>query len=281
MRTENISHPAPKKALGQNFLIHQSTIQRIADLACGDAPGLVIELGAGTGNLTLALAERCRKVIALELDERLLKWHEHNRKLPGNVELRRGDILDLSYESLCNEAGGRLHLAGNLPYNISTQVVFEICRRSRSINEAWLLFQKEVAERIISPPGSKSYGILSVVAQYSAQTRKVLDIPPSMFRPTPKIYSCLVHFRFRESIEPRAKDYDFFLKTIKASFSQRRKKIINCLVSFFRLKRSDLEIILEAEGISRDLRAERLEVEQFVALSNKLRQSFGRGVRSL
>ena len=280
MITENISRPSPKKAFGQNFLIYQPAIQKIADLACRDAADLVVELGTGTGNLTLALAERCRKVISLEIDERLLKWHEHNQQLPVNVDLRRGDILKLSYGALAREAGGKLSLAGNLPYNISTQVVFKICMQSRFIKESWLLFQKEVAERIVSPPGSKSYGILSVVAQYSARAEKVLDLPPSMFRPRPKIYSSLVHFKFRESIETPAEDYDFFLKTIKASFSQRRKKIVNCLASFFTQKRPDLEIILEAAGINSDIRAERLDVEQFVTLSNMLRQSVAGGARS-
>ena len=280
MSTENILHPFPKKSLGQNFLIHQPAIETIADIACRDAADVVIELGTGTGNLTLALAERCRRVISLEIDERLLSWHEYNRRLPGNVDLRRGDMLKLSYEALYNETGEKLRIAGNLPYNISTQVVFEICRHSRFIKEAWLLFQKEVAERIVSPPGSKSYGILSVAARYSARAGKVLDLPPAMFRPRPKIHSSLVHFKFRESIEPTADDYDFFLKTIKASFSQRRKKIVNCLASFFRKKRPEMAIIMEAAGISPDLRAERLDVEQFVTLSNVLRQSVGRGAKS-
>ncbi|RUM88250.1 MAG: ribosomal RNA small subunit methyltransferase A, partial [Thermodesulfatator sp.] len=171
--------PVPKKNLGQNFLVHKGTVEKIADLACRKAGRFIIELGAGTGNLTRALAERCKNVIALEIDQRLLEWHAQTQGLPGNVDLRSSDILKISYESLAAETGSRLLVAGNLPYNISTQVVFSMCRQSRFIEEAFLLFQKEVADRIVSAPGSRSYGVLSVVAQYSARTTKLLDIPPS------------------------------------------------------------------------------------------------------
>ncbi len=263
--------PLPKKSLGQNFLIHEPTVQKIAGLVCQGSPETVIELGAGTGLLTQALAKLCKRVVALEIDERLIRWHQANRVLPKNVELRRADILKIDYQGLSKEIGGMLRIAGNLPYNISTQVVFATCSQRQFIEEAHFLFQKEVAERIISPPGRKSYGIISVVSQYCADLKKELDIPPSMFKPSPKVYSSLVRFRFVQNREHVALDYKFFVKTIKASFSQRRKKIINCLCPFFKLERQLAEKALEEAGINPDIRAERLDVDHFVSLSNRLK----------
>ncbi len=270
-RIKTQRYPKPSKALGQNFLIHESTLNTLAEKICHNDPEILVELGAGTGNLTLALAQRCKRVIAFELDERLVHWHDKQQLLPDNVELRQADILRISYQALWEETGDRLHLAGNLPYNISTQVVFSMCAQRRFIKEAFFLFQKEVADRITSPPGKKDYGTISVVSQYCADVKKILEIPPSMFRPKPKVYSALVQFRFFQGEKPRCDDYEFFVKTVRASFSQRRKKIVNCLSSFFRLEKHLLEVVLNKADISPDIRAERLSVSHFVTLASGLK----------
>ncbi len=275
MKTETGLFPSAKKALGQNFLVHEASLQKIAGLVCRDTRGTVVELGAGTGNLTMFLARVCARVIAFEIDERFILWHQKHQILPENVELRSGDILRISYQALSAETGEKLHLAGNLPYNISTQVVFHVCRQRPFISRAFFLFQREVAERITSSPGTKSYGILGVISQYCADVKKVMDLPPAMFTPRPKVYSALVRFDFQQKIEPCAVNYDFFVKTVKASFSQRRKKIINCLSSYFGRKKPEMELALRTSGISPDIRAEDLEVKEFVVLSNCLYKALG------
>ncbi len=259
-----------RKSLGQNFLMDQAAVSRIAELACSCRHGVMVELGAGTGNLTMALAQRCSRIIAFEIDRRLLEWHEQVCRLPENVELRKGDILAISYRDLAAVEGGALRVAGNLPYNISSQVVFALCRQAAYITDAWLLFQKEMAKRIVSPPGSRDYGILSVVSQYSGKVTIEMDLPPTVFSPKPKVYSSLVHFDFTERSGPVAADYDFFIQTVRAAFSQRRKKILNCIRSYFKQGREEMEQALVAAGIEPDARAETLDVARFVGLSDIL-----------
>ncbi len=270
MDTERSLVPAAKRSLGQNFLVHGSAARKIAALVCHDSPEAVVELGAGTGNLTVELAKRSGRVIAFEIDERLVHWHERQHVLPENVELRRADILNISYQALAAELGNIVRVAGNLPYNISTQVVFSVCRQSSSVSEAFFLFQREVAERIVSSPGTKTYGVLSVVAQYSARVRKEFDLSPDCFRPRPKVWSSLVSFDFCQGHGDEDVDYDFFIRTVKASFSQRRKKIINCLAQFFRKKKPEMEAVLIEAGINPGARAEVLDVADFVTLSRVL-----------
>ena len=268
--------PLPKRSLGQNFLVHQGTIETIVELS-GIQPGdRVVELGAGLGAMTRELSKKASRVIGLEIDERLIKWVCEKRPLPGNVELRHSDILRVSFQGLAEEMGGTLKIIGNLPYNISSQVVFKLIEERNHINRAILMFQKEVAERLVSRPGSKAYGILSVVTGYCADVTRLMDIPPGLFRPRPKVTSTLIQMEFREPVIV-ATDFAFFKNIVRQAFQKRRKKLINALKGLASFSQDEILHALEVCGIDPGYRAEVLSIENFVTLSNTLAGTISSG----
>ena len=268
--------PLPKRSLGQNFLVHQGTIETIVELA-GIQPGdQVVELGVGLGAMTMELSKKASKVIGLEIDERLIKWVHEKRPLPGNVELRHSDILRVSFQDLAEELEGPLKIIGNLPYNISSQVIFKLIEERNHINRAILMLQKEVAERIVSGPGSKAYGILSVVTGYCADITRLMDMPPGLFRPSPKVTSTLIKLEFRKPVIA-AKDFAFFKNIVRQAFQQRRKKLINALKGLASFSQDEILYALEVCGIDPGYRAEVLSIENFVTLSNTLVRKISSG----
>ena len=263
-------YPRAKRSYGQNFLIHRPTLETISQHAAQMDPKLIVELGTGTGSLTRHLAARVERVISLELDPDMVKWLDEQGELPENVELREADMLKLDIPGLYRELGhGPLSMVGNLPYNISTQMVFKLVEKADFLKGALLMFQKEVAERIAAPAGSKSYGILSVAAQYRADVRKLFDIPPTLFSPRPKVTSALVEFRFGPRPEGLVDEAAFF-RVVKAAFSQRRKKLVNTLSAGLGLEKGVIRQAAEAAGIDPDVRPERLTVADFIMLTSKL-----------
>ena len=268
--------PLPKRSLGQNFLVHQGTIETIVELSGIQHGDRVVELGAGLGAMTRELSKKAAKVIGLEIDERLIKWVREKRPLPENVELRHSDILRVSFQGLAEEMGGTLKIIGNLPYNISSQVVFKLIEERNHIKKATLMFQKEVAERLVSRPGSKAYGILSVVTGYCADVTRLMDIPPGLFRPRPKVTSTLIQMEFREPVIV-ATDFAFFKNIVRQAFQKRRKKLINALKGLASFSQDEILHALEVCGIDPGYRAEVLSIENFVTLSNTLAGTISSG----
>lgn len=261
--------PSAKRSLGQNFLVHKGTLETIVRL-CGIAPAdPVVELGAGLGALTRELAKAASRVIAVEIDRRLISWLSENGRVPANVEIRACDMLKISFAELAEELGGPVKVVGNLPYNISSQIVFRLLKERRHIDWAVLMFQKEVALRLLAGPGGKDYGILSVVTGYCADVKRLMDVSPGLFRPRPKVVSTLVRFDFRPPLSA-AGDFDFFVETVRKAFQQRRKKLANALKGFAGLKQNDLAHAFDICGVEGTSRAENLSIEQFVCLSNIL-----------
>jgi len=270
--------PLPKRSLGQSFLVHQGTIETIVRLS-GIQPGdRVVELGAGLGAMTMELSKKASRVIGLEIDERLIKWVRKKRPLPGNVELRHSDILRVSFQGLAEELDGPLKIIGNLPYNISSQVIFKLIEERNHINRAILTLQKEVAERLVSGPGNKAYGILSVVTGYCADITRLMDMPPGLFRPRPKVTSTLVQLEFREPVII-ARDFALFKDIVRQAFQKRRKKLINALKGLAPFSQDEILHALEVCGIDPGYRAEVLSIENFVTLSNTLARKTSSGQR--
>jgi 16S rRNA (adenine1518-N6/adenine1519-N6)-dimethyltransferase len=268
--------PLPKRSLGQSFLVHQGTIETIVKLS-GIQPGdQVVELGAGLGAMTRELSKKASRVIGLEIDERLIKWVRKKRPLPGNVELRHSDILKVSFQGLAEELDGPLKIIGNLPYNISSQVIFKLIEERNYINRAILMLQKEVAERLVSGPGSKAYGILSVVTGYCADITRLMDMPPGLFRPRPKVTSTLVQLEFRKPVII-ARDFALFKDIVRQAFQKRRKKLINALKGLAPFSQVEILHALEVCGIDPGYRAEVLSIENFVTLSNTLARKTSSG----
>ncbi len=263
-------YPKAKRSYGQNFLVHKPTLETIAELAAKLDERRIIELGTGTGNLTRQLARRIERVISFELDPEMLEWLEKEADLPENVEVRRADILEVDFASLHAElGGGPLSVVGNLPYNISTQMVFRLVESAEFLKGALLMFQKEVAERITARPGGKDYGILSVVSQYRADVKRLFDLPPTLFTPRPKVTSSLVEFRFRQR-PAMSCDETWLLRVVKAAFSQRRKKLVNTLSAGLGFEKGRVKSAIQAAGLDPDQRAEQLSVADFIKLSNRL-----------
>ena len=261
--------PLARRSLGQNFLVHHRTIETIVRLS-GLKPGdRVVELGTGPGVMTRELAKVASLVVGLEIDERLIKWISEKRPLPKNVDLRHSDILKTSFRGLAEEIGGPLKIIGNLPYNISSQIIFKLAEERIHISCAILMLQKEVAERLVSPPGSKAYGILSVVMGYCAEVTRLMDIPPSLFRPRPKVTSTLIKMEFRTPAVV-ATDFAFFKKVVRQAFQQRRKKLINALKGLASFSQDEILRALGICGIDPRCRAEVLSTEEFISLANTL-----------
>ncbi len=266
--------PRPLKRFGQNFLLDPNAIKKIVSFIPRELDTqCVIEIGTGTGNLTLALSERFEKVITIEIDKRLIEWHKKEGILPKNCHLVEGDVLKMSFRELlkdfhCNEAV----LTGNLPYNISSPVVFKMCEERSLIPFSLLMFQREVAERIVAGPGTKDYGILSVICQFCYDVRLLMTLSPSLFRPRPKVFSGVVSFK-RKDTSDASIDFGLFVRTVKAAFSKRRKKIKNSLSVLIRDK-GDLTNILKDSGIDPNMRPEELEVERFIELTKRIQREY-------
>jgi len=263
------TRPLARKSLGQNFLVRRETIKaivRITDIRPGET---VIELGPGLGAITGELAARAARVTAVEIDSRLVSWLTKPGRLPKNVEVLHQDMLYVSFSELAARFGPGLTVVGNLPYNIASRMVFRIVERRAWISRAILMFQKEVAERILGRPGTKDYGILSVMAQAFSDIDRLFDIPPGSFRPVPKVTSTLLRFRFREPATP-VLDLDVFKKVVKAAFSRRRKMLANNLKTLSGIDPEVLDEVLGSCGISGRSRAEELDVHSFICLANTL-----------
>ncbi len=268
-------HLAPQKKLGQNFLTNRNIAQRIADLSGVGPDDTAIELGVGLGSLTIPLAATAHKVIGIELDAGIVKMHEEKKDLPANVHVIHQDLLKTDYRALADECGGPLKIVANLPYSITSPLIFKLIDERAAIATACLMLQKEVAQRLVASIGCKEYGILSVMIASCAQVESILEVAPGNFHPRPKVDSTVVKFTFNP-IPERVKnlpDYNHKLmnRIVRAAFGQRRKTLLNSLHAA-RINdlqdKAALADILIAANIDPKIRAERLSLEDFVRLSN-------------
>jgi 16S rRNA (adenine1518-N6/adenine1519-N6)-dimethyltransferase len=269
---------APKKRFGQNFLVNSNISEKIVKLAGIQPDDTIIELGIGFGALTSYLALICKKVIGLEIDSGIIRYHKEEGSLPENVTLMHQDILQINYAKLAEESGGRLKIIANLPYSISNPLLFKLTEHKDNMEWAVLMLQKEVAQRLTAATGKKDYGILTVRMAACASVKKLLELGPQHFHPRPKVDSRVVKITFFPEPERAAAlpDYDqeLFKKIVEAAFQQRRKTLINALSSA-NLVDADKKAIadsLEKLGLDSRIRGERLNVEEYVALTNMLQQ---------
>lgn len=262
----------PKKQYGQNFLKDPSTARMIIDRIKLCEDDVVLEIGAGLGALTLPVAGRVRRVVAVEKDPRLATVLAQDLATQGigNVEIVNADILSVDFRKISRDAGRKLVVLGNLPYNISSQVVLVLIDARDAVDRAALMFQKEVAQRLSAPPGSKDYGRLTVMLQYAAEVKKLASVAAHLFLPRPKVDSEVIGVRFKEPIENPAKDEKLLSAVVKAAFSTRRKTLKNALSRLAPpVDEETIKSALERAGIDPARRAESLTVAEFVRLSNE------------
>ena len=255
---------AARKALGQNFLLDLNLTGRIARTAGSLQGATVVEVGPGPGGLTRALlAEGAGRVIAIERDERCLPaLAEIGDHYPGRLQVIEGDALKIDVASLVGPEAD-LRIVANLPYNIGTELLVRWLTPVAwppAYRSLTLMFQKEVAQRIVAAPGSEAYGRLAVLAGWRAQARIAFEVPPQAFTPPPKVTSAVVHLVPRQ--EPMPADVAKLARVTEAAFGQRRKMLRQSL------KRLGGAVLLERVGIDPTRRAETLGIAEFVALAN-------------
>lgn len=262
-------HLKPKKAWGQNFLgdeHHLAAIAAAARLAPGDP---AVELGAGLGHLTRHLAAAGARVIAVERDRELVPvLREELAGLP--VDVREDNAATVDLAALAAEAGGPLVVVGNLPYHLSTEILFHVEAARAHVRRAVFLLQREVTARIAAPPGGKDYGILSVLLQLHADVDVPHHVPAGAFTPPPDVESAVVRLEFRAAPKADPGDEALFRRVVKGAFAQRRKTLGNALKAARIAEAEALAAAFAEAGIDPGRRAETLSVPEFAALSRAL-----------
>ena len=266
--TASFTEPA-KKHLGQNFLHDRGVIDKIVQ-AIDPKPGdAVVEIGPGQGALTFPLLKRHGAITAIEFDRDLHAPLQAAARDHGALHLIEGDVLGVDFSALAAElapAGGKIRLAGNLPYNLSSPILFHALDHAQAIRDMHFMLQKEVVERMAAGPGSKVYGRLSVLQQTYCNVTPLFVVPPGAFRPAPKVDSAVVRLVPKPAESILVADRRVFANVVRAAFGQRRKTLRNALNGV-----ADVAAI-EAAGLRADARAEQVEVAGFVRLANLLAQ---------
>jgi len=264
---------APQKKLGQNFLVHSHTAERIVQKAAIKKNDIVTEVGVGLGALTRPLAAAAQQVIGIETDSGIIRLHREQQDLPTNVILRHQDILQVDFKQLAAESGGRIFFIANLPYSISTPFLFKLINHAHLIQRAVIMLQQEVAQRLAAQPGTKEYGVPTVLLASCADIKMVMRVKPEEFHPRPRVDSAVVELSFFP-VPDRVEKLDKFCantlrKVVSTAFGKRRKTLINALQSGdFSLTKMQLHELLATCNISPSIRAERLELQDFIRLTN-------------
>jgi len=266
----------PRKRLGQCFLCDPNILEKIVRIAGVRDTDTVVEIGSGIGVLTAMIARTARRVVALELDRLLVGVLQQELGDFENVEIVHTDVLQFDFSSVCagpmqENRKERIKVIGNVPYNLSSQIVLRLLEYRACLDRVVLMLQREVAERLAAPPGTKDYGPLSVyVALYTEPTLET-RVPAGCFYPRPDVESRVIRLDVREEPLCRVDDMDFFRRLVRTSFSMRRKTLLNNLKSSSLPVTADrISAALSALGIDGARRAETLSVHEFAALSNFL-----------
>ena len=262
-----------KKGLGQNFLSSQSVLEKIADAAEIENEG-VIEIGPGFGVLTNELAKRAEKVLALEIDDRLIPILRDTLSEYDNVKVINNDVLKTDIAELIkNEFGDkRVSVAANLPYYITTPIITSLIENRLPLKNLVVMIQKEVADRITAQPGTKDYGALSLAVQYYAKPQIVANVPPNCFMPRPNVGSAVIRLDRYENPPVKVCDEKKMFAIIRAVFNQRRKTMVNSLSNAPELgiKKETITGVLEAMGETPTVRGETFTLEKFAEFTNRV-----------
>ncbi|MCD8048255.1 MAG: 16S rRNA (adenine(1518)-N(6)/adenine(1519)-N(6))-dimethyltransferase RsmA [Clostridia bacterium] len=261
------------KDMGQNFLTDDSVIDAISADVCEDCDS-VLEIGPGFGCLTAALGQRAKKVVSLELDERLKPVLDETLAGFSNVEIIWGDCMKADIGKIIAEKlEGRVSVAANLPYYITTPIIMRLIEGNFGFKKIVVMVQKEVAERFCAEPGGKEYGAVTLGVGYRAEARVILNVGKEKFIPSPKVDSAVVEMTMLDEPRVSPKDEKLFFALIKAAFSQRRKTLSNALSNAGKFgSKENIASAIEAIGKDASVRGERLSIEEFAQLADILAQ---------
>lgn len=265
------------KSLGQNFLTDKNIIDKIIDGSHIGPQDLVIEIGPGIGVLTDAAAYEAGKVVAIELDKKLIPILADTLKEHDNIEIVNKDVLKTDLKEILEqnqEINGQkregVKIIGNLPYYITTPIIMKILEDGVPADSITIMLQKEVAERIKAGPGSKTYGAISVAVQYYCQVAHVANVPREVFFPPPKVDSMVIRLDIRKEKAISLLDESTFFSVIKFGFGQRRKTLLNSLTGVCGLSKASVEKVFQKVGIDSIRRAETLSMEEFALIANEI-----------
>ena len=250
-----------KKHLGQNFLFDPLILDNIIQASGLSGEDTVVEIGPGPGRLTRKLAEIVKRLIAIELDPELYERLKGDFIAYRNVEIIHADALKFPFETI-----GKFKVVANIPYYITTPIIFRLLEAREYLQSMTLTTQKEVAERIAAEPGGKDYGVLTIMIQYFAQAELMFIIPKEAFRPVPKVDSAVVHMKILERPSVMVRDEKMFFRLVRTAFSQRRKTLSNSLKGIS----DNIKDVLLQSGIDPQRRPETLSLEEFARLSDAL-----------
>jgi len=248
----------PLKRFGQNYLKDANILTKIVDEVNPKHGDNLLEIGPGRGALTDELLKRIDQITAVEIDNRVIE--DLTKKFP-QLKIVEGDFLSLDLNEFIDENKKKLRVAGNIPYNLTSPILFKLIRKNELVNDAILMVQYEVAKRMTAQKGTKDYGILAVLLNYFTETKICFKVSPNVFYPKPKVFSAVVHIIFKKP-DFLKEEQKLFIKIVKAAFGKRRKTLKNSLSNSI-FKESDFS----DSGIDLSLRAEQLDVKDFVTLT--------------
>lgn len=263
------------RSLGQNFITDRSIIERIVEGAGVGENDLVIEIGPGIGVLTAEAAEASARVIAVEIDSKLIPILSETLAEYDNIKVINQDILKTDVNKIIEEeqaAGnftGAVRIIGNLPYYITTPIIMGLLESGVKADSITVMMQKEVADRIKASPGSKTYGAISAAVQYYCIVEQIASVPKEVFVPRPKVDSAVLNLHIRKEKPVELTDEKMFFACIRSGFGQRRKTLLNSLTGTAGLSKEDIRNILSTAGIDPVRRAETLNMEEFAAIANE------------
>lgn len=261
------------KSLGQNFLINPSVCPRIAETGNAKQGFGIIEIGTGIGVLTAELAKRAEKVVAIEIDKRLIPILEDTLSDFDNVKIINADVMDIDLSKIIDENFKELDVAvcANLPYYVTSPVIMKLLESRLRIKSVTVMVQKEAGRRLCAEMGTRDMGAVTVAVNYFSDPRILFDVSRGSFVPSPNVDSCVVRFDIKDKTPDGVDDEKFFFKVVRGAFSQRRKTLSNSVSSSFGIEKSVVMKSIEQAGLSSKVRPEQLSMEEFIRFSNILR----------
>lgn len=263
----------PLKRLGQSFLEDRNAINKIIRISNIQEDDIIVEIGAGVGLMTEAIAKQARKVIALDIDPRMIGILKKRMAPYRHVDIVQADVLEYDFSSAIGELPSRkIKVIGNIPYNISSQILFRLLAYRDHISSMILMFQKELADRLTATPGTKAYGVPTVLVSMYLLCSREMAIPSSCFYPKPAVMSSVLKMVIREKPQMDLADHDFFFKIAKTAFAKRRKTLLNNLrgLNLLGYSAMDMANALKNSGIDGARRGETLTALEIGKLSNAL-----------
>lgn len=256
------------KSLGQNFLINPSVCPKIAEMGGAGKEVGAIEIGTGIGVLTRELADRCKKVVAVEIDTSLKPILEETLADYDNVEVVFADVLETDLNALIEEKfqGMEVIVCANLPYYITSPVIMKLLEEKLPIKAVTVMVQLEAADRMCAAVGSRECGAITAAVNYYAKPEKLFRVNRGSFMPAPNVDSAVISLKLYDELPYKVENEKLFFEVIKQSFSQRRKQLINPVSAFFKVSKAELSSAMEQAGLKPSARAEELSMDDFVTL---------------